>query len=591
MLLERKGAIVTREEIKSRLWGDDTVVDFDRGINTTIQTLRRSLGDSADEPLYIETLARRGYRLRVPIEYLESEPGTALEKDRDEHQNASTLNTIDPTRSQRQTRLRWLASAMLLVLVGVVFASWRFFRPAGPPKPQRIVLAVLPFENLTGDPNKEYLADGLTEETISQLSQLNPELLGVIARTSVMGYKHKDTRLDQIGRDLSVQYVLENSLRESGNHLRLTAQLIQVKDQTHLWSQDYDYPAKDILKVQDEVAKAVAGEIKLRLNWQQQAALSRPHPVSPEAFDAYLQGHYFFERNTDRDTDIAAKYYERATQLDPSYAPAWVGLSRTRKWQAVRGLMPREEGYRLARQAAEKALSLNPSLAEAHNQMGRIQQQIDFDWASADASFQKAAALEPNKPESMRLAGFSAVNLGRFDNALSLAHRAVDLDPLNAANWELLGETKFFMGQPDQAIGDLKKAVELNPDLWNGHIFLSQAYIIEGRPQDALPEIERVRIESFRLSLRAIAYYAFGRKKESDASLTELVAKDQATSAYLVAGVYAFRNEPDEAFEWLDRAYAVHNDGLIEMKVDPFLKNLRSDPRYAAFLKKLNLSN
>ncbi|HZC34279.1 MAG TPA: winged helix-turn-helix domain-containing protein, partial [Chthoniobacterales bacterium] len=588
MLLERKGAIVTREEIKSRLWGDDTVVDFDRGINTTIQTLRRSLGDSADEPLYIETLARRGYRLRVPIEYLESEPGTALEKDREEHQNASTLNIIDPTRSQRPTRLRWLASVMLLVLVGVVSASWRFFRPAGPPKPQRIVLAVLPFENLTGDPNKEYLADGLTEETISQLSRLNPELLGVIARTSVMGYKRKDTRLDQIGRDLSVQYVLENSLRESGDHLRLTAQLIQVKDQTHLWSQDYEYPAKDILKVQDEVAKAVAGEIKLRLTWQQQAALSQPHPVSPEAFDAYLQGHYFFERNTDRDTDMAAKYYERATQLDPSYAPAWVGLSRTRKWQAVRGLMPREQGYRLAREAAEKALSLNPSLAEAHNQMGRIQQQIDFDWASADASFQKAAALEPNKPESMRLAASSAVNLGRFDNALSLAHRAVDLDPLNAANWELLGETKFFMGQPDQAIGDLKKAVELNPDLWNGHIFLSQAYIIEGRPQDALPEIERVRIESFRLSLRAIAYYALGRKKESDASLTELVAKDQATSAYLVAGVYAFRNEPDEAFEWLDRAYAVHNDGLIEMKVDPFLKNLRSNPRYAAFLKKLN---
>jgi tetratricopeptide (TPR) repeat protein len=304
-----------------------------------------------------------------------------------------------------------------------------------------------------------------------------------------------------------------------------------------------------------------------------------------------LQGHYFFERNTDKDTDMAAKYYERATQLDPSYAPAWVGLSRTRKWQAVRGLMPREDGYRLAREAAEKALSLNPTLAEAHNQMGRIQQQIDFDWGSADASFQKAAALEPNKPESMRLAAFSAVNLGRFDRALSLARRAVDLDPLNAASWELLGETKFFMGQPDQAVGDLKKAIELNPDLWNGHIFLSEAYIIEGRPQDALPEIERVRIESFRLSLRAIAYYAFGRKKESDASLTELVAKGQATSAYLVAGVYAFRNQSDEAFEWLDRAYATHNDGLIEMKVDPFLKNLRSDPRYAAFLKKLNLSN
>ena len=194
------------------------------------------------------------------------------------------------------------------------------------------MLAVLPFENLTGDPNKEYIADGLTEETISQLGRLNPEQLGVIARTSVMGYKHKDERLDQIGRDLSVQYVLENSLRESGDHLRFTAQLIQVKDQTHLWSHDYDYLAKNILYVQDDVAKVVAREIRLRLTSKQQAELAQSHPVNPEAFDAYLQGYYFFQRNTDKDTDMAAKYYERATQLDPSYALAWVGLSRVRNW-------------------------------------------------------------------------------------------------------------------------------------------------------------------------------------------------------------------------------------------------------------------
>jgi len=240
MLLERKGVIVTREEIKNRLWADDTVVDFDRGINTTIQALRRSLGDSADKPRYIETLARRGYRLIVPIEYLESVPGTALEKDRDQQEHAAAPISIDAGTSQRRTKPRWLAPAMLLVLVGVVLVSWQHFRLAGTPKPQRIVLAVLPFENLTGDPNKEYLADGLTEETISQLSRLNPERLGVIARTSVMGYKHKDARLDQIGRDLSVQYVLENSLRESGDHIRLTSQLIQMKDQTHLWARDYD---------------------------------------------------------------------------------------------------------------------------------------------------------------------------------------------------------------------------------------------------------------------------------------------------------------------------------------------------------------
>jgi TolB-like protein len=274
------------------------------------------------------------------------------------------------------------ASAVLLMVV--CFVSWRHFGSVTPPRSQKIMLAVLPFENLTGDHNKEYLADGLTEETISQLGRLNPEELGVIARTSVMGYKHKDERLDQIGRDLSVQYVVENSLRESGDHIRLTAQLIQVKDQTHLWSQDYDYLAKDILNVQDDVAKAVAHEIGLRLTSKQQAELAQPHPVNPEAFDAYLQGHYYFERDSDKDTEMAAKYFERATQLDPSYALAWVGLSRARNWQVNVNLIPAEEGHRLAREAVEQALALNPNLAEAHAQMGRIQQQVDFDWVGAE---------------------------------------------------------------------------------------------------------------------------------------------------------------------------------------------------------------
>ena len=375
VLLEREGKIVTREEIKGRLWPDDTVVDFDHSINATINTLRRALGDSADDPRYIKTLARRGYRLIPAIEHLESVPEPALEKDRE--QSAVEMSE-NPARVQTaEESPRWWKAALVIasvvILVGVVgYISWRHFRAT--PLPRKIRLAVLPFANLTGDPNKEYLADGLTEETISQLGRLNPEQLGVIARTSVMGYKHKDVRLDQIGRDLSVQYVLENSLRESGDHLRLTAQLIQVKDQTHLWAQDYDYPAKDVLNVEDDVAKAVAREIRVRLTSQQQADLARSRPVNPEAFDAYLQGYHFFQGSTDKDADMAAKYFERATQLDPSYALAWAWLSRARNWQANEGLIPMEEGRRLAREAVERALSLNPSLAEAHAQMGRIKQ-------------------------------------------------------------------------------------------------------------------------------------------------------------------------------------------------------------------------
>jgi TolB-like protein/DNA-binding winged helix-turn-helix (wHTH) protein/cytochrome c-type biogenesis protein CcmH/NrfG len=590
MLVERQGKIVAREEIKSRLWGNDTVVDFDQSINAAIKALRRALGDSADTPRYIETLGRRGYRLMVTTE---SAPGTDLEKDRDQREQSGVVISDDANRVLQQPGSRWWKVAVVLAsvatLVGAGYVSWRHFPSATPARTGKIMLAVLPFENLTGDPNKEYLADGLTEETISQLGRLNPEQLGVIARTSVMGYKHKDERLDQIGRDLSVPYVLENSLRENGDRIRLTTQLIQVKDQSQLWSQDYDYPAKDILNVEDDVAKAVAQQIRLRLTSKNQADLAQSHPANPEAFDAYLQGHYYFERDTDKDTEMAAKYYERATQLDPSYALAWVGLSRARKWQGVMGLIPTEEGNRAAREAVERALALNPNLAEAHAQMGRIKQQVDFDWTGADASYRRAVELEPGNPDFAAFAAQSAAILGRLDEALQLTRRAIELDPLNAHSWAGLGEIEFREGKLDKAEADLKKAHELRPDDFLSSVFLSEIYVMQGPPQDALPEIESVGYPDVRMFLYAIAYHALGRKKESDAALRELIAKYQAIDPYLIAEIYAFRSQSDEAFEWLDRAYDKHNDGLIFMNVEPLLKSLHNDPRFAALLKKLNL--
>ena len=590
ILVERQGQMVTRQEIRQILWPNDTFVDYERSINVAMAILRKALADDADHPKYIETLARRGYRMIAPVEWQRS--STAAQGSL--VSSPDTLRRIEGPMDERElgAAKHWgkvaVVAGCTVILVVVAYMTWRRFRASARAQSEKIMLAVLPFENLTGDPSKEYLADGLTEETISELGRLKPEQLGVIARTSVMGYKHKDTRLDQIGRDLSVQYVLENSLRESGNHIRLTSQLIQVKDQTHLWSRDYDYAAKDILTIEDDVAKAVAQEIRLRLTSRQQAELAQPHRVNPEAFDAYLQGYYFFERNTDKDTEMAGKYFERATQLDPSYALAWAGLSRVRKWQAMSGLIPREEGYRLAREEVERALALNPNLAAAHDQMGRIKQQVDFDWAGADVSYQRAVEVEPGNPEAVSRAAGSARLLGRFDEALRLNRRAVDLDPLNAGSWESLGETEYFMGQLGEAVADVKKSLELNPDVFPGPVMLGNIYVLQGRPQDALPEIERVRYEPQRAFLYAIAYYALGRKKDSDTALSELITKYDASNQYLIAEVYAFRNQSDEAFEWLDRAYSQRNSGLIVTKVDPLLKNLHHDPRYAALLKKLN---
>jgi TolB-like protein/DNA-binding winged helix-turn-helix (wHTH) protein/Flp pilus assembly protein TadD len=597
-LAQNPNRLVTKEELLQAVWGDTFVEEGN--LTQYISHLRKALGDTSEDTRLIVTIARKGYQFTPDVTVTEAED-TAK-------QAAVHVSTVEGMQTDAQpfhelpikeavpkAGRRWWKAAGLgafAVLLGVVgFATWRHFAGTTPPRSEKIMLAVLPFENLTGDPNKEYLADGLTEEMISQLGRLNPEQLGVIARTSVMGYKNKNTRLDQIGRDLSVQYVLENSLRASGDQIRLTAQLIQVKDQTHLWSQDYNYQAKDILNVEDDVAKAVAREIRVRLTSQQQGDLARSHPVNPEAFDAYLQGYHFFQGRTDKDADIAAKYFERATKLDPFYALAWAWLSRARNWQANEGLINMEEGRRLAREAVERALSLNPSLAFAHAQMGRIKQQVDYDWAGANASFQRAVALEPGNPEHLSLAALSAVCFGRFDEALRFNRQAIDLDPLNAGSWESLAEHEYMMGELDQSEADSRKALEVNPGHFSSPINLSQIYLLQGRPQDALPEIEHVHIAANRAHLYALTYYALGRKKESDAALRELMMKYRANHAFEIATIYAFRNQPDEAFEWLDRAFAQRDPSLMVTKMEPLLKSLHSDPRFAAHLKKLNLPN
>src|SRR6202046_4172629 len=593
-LAQNPNRLVTKEELLQAVWGDTFVEEGN--LTQYISHLRKALGDNSEDSHLIVTIARKGYRLTADVIVAEA-PDTATQAVVQVPTAESSLpnpqavleipaDEVVPNGPKHWRGAAALAASAVILVIVAGYMSWRHFSGT-PPTPQKIMLAVLPFENLTGDPDKEYLADGLTEELISQLGRLNPEQLGVIARTSVMGYKNKNERLDQIGRDLSVQYVLENSLRGSGNKVRFTAQLIQVKDQTHLWSQDYDYPAENILNIEYDVADAIAHEIRVRLSSNQQAE-SQPHPIDPEAFDAYLQGYYFYQRRTAKDVDMSEKYYERATQLDPSYALAWLGLSRARYWQANAGVVPVGEGQRLAREAVQRALVLNPNLAAAHAQMGRLQAPGDFDWAGANASIQRAIALEPGNPEHLRVAASSAAYLGRFDQALQLGRRAVDLDPLNASGWENLGEIEFYNGQLDEAAADCKKAIELNPDVPPGPFYLILIYIMQGRPQDRLREIERLQIDSQRGVLYSIAYYALGRKRESDAALRELISKYKGSDAYGIAVVCALRNQSDEAFKWLDRAYTQRDGGLIETKVDPRLKNLHNDPRFAAFLKKLN---
>jgi TolB-like protein/Flp pilus assembly protein TadD len=430
--------------------------------------------------------------------------------------------------------------AVAVVLLVAGYISWRRFRAAPPPISEKIMLAVLPFQNLTGDPKEEYLADGLTEEMIAQLARLHPEQLGVIARTSVMGYKHSDQRLDQIGRDLSVQYVLENSLRGNGDRLRITVQLLQVKDQSHLWAQDFDFRSRDILSLEDDVAKAVEREIQVRLAPQQQVDFTRRLHVNAEAFDAFMEGRFFLDRNNDGDLNRAVGFHEQAIKLDSNYAPAWVGLSRARFRQADRGFIPHEDGQRQAREAAEQALALDPSLPEAHALMGQMKRLVDWDWVGANASLQRALALDPGNPAVLYGASTLAGSLGHFEEARELVRQSIALDPLNAASRESLAQVCWAMGRQEEAEANFKKALELNPGLPGDHEWLGLVYLVQRRVLDALIEIEREPTAALRLQRQAVAYDALGRKKESDAVLSELIAKYQTSYAFQIGDVYAF---------------------------------------------------
>jgi tetratricopeptide (TPR) repeat protein len=308
-----------------------------------------------------------------------------------------------------------------------------------------------------------------------------------------------------------------------------------------------------------------------------------------DAYNAYLQGRYFLERRDKANMEKAVSYYEQAVKLDPGYALAWAELARARIRQASAGYLPVDVGFPKAREAADRALALDPNLAEAHAAMGGIKNNYDWDWAGADASYQKALALESGNATVIRGAASLAATLGRFEEALSLDRRAAELDPLSASTQNNIGLFAYRSGRLDEAVVAFKRVLELNPEGPVAHCFLGKAYLAESRPQEALAEIEREPDTSWRLYGLALAYKALGRKKESDAALAELVSKYHAESAFQIAEVYAFRGESDRAFEWLERAYVQRDGGLAEMKGDPLLKSLEHDPRYAAFLKKMHL--
>jgi TolB-like protein/DNA-binding winged helix-turn-helix (wHTH) protein len=379
LLAEHAGAVVTREEIQRCLWSESTFVDFEHGINFSINQIRGALADDAEKPRYIETLPRRGYRFIANVECL---------KESAKPESSVTVARIPPWRSV-------LVATLLLILLPVSYMAWHRTLPPAVASPGRIMLAVLPFQNLTGDPKQEYLTDGLTEEMITQLGRLQPEQMGVIARTSVMGYKHGDERLDQIGRELGVQYILEGSVRRDRDRMRITAQLIQVKDQSHLWAREYEHSLKDLFALQDDVTAGVAQEIQSRLALESRNHAGRNHPVTPEAYEAYLLGRYSLNGRTAAGYQNAEKYFQSAIAADPNYALAYTGLAESYLLMAANGSSLQAASVQ-ARTAAKKALTIDATLSEPHAILGLIAQNHDWNWEECEREFKLAMTLDPN---------------------------------------------------------------------------------------------------------------------------------------------------------------------------------------------------
>jgi serine/threonine protein kinase/Tfp pilus assembly protein PilF len=479
-------------------------------------------------------------------------------------------------------------SRLLVVLIALAILSPAIWYGRGRfgSSQRQASIAVLPFVDLSPEENQAYFSEGLAEELLNELSKVRG--LRVAARMSSFRFAGKAEDSAMVGKKLNVATLLEGSVRKQTSRARISVRLIHASDGLQLWSDTYDTELKDILSVQQQIAQAVAAEMKIALLGGKAPPVK---PVNAEAHNAYLQGRYLYERRTKSNLEKATAYAEQAIRLDPQYANAWLLLAACRIGLADAGELPAQQGFQMARQAVNQALKLDPNLAEAYSALGWIQMQWEWDWAGADASYKRALQLEPGNAHVLDGAASLAGVLGRFDEALDLYRRAREADPLNSQALFNSAFPAYYAGRYDHASAALSSALELVPEMVGVHGMLGRIWLAKAQPQKALAEMDKEKDPALRLFGLALAYDALGRRGESDANLNELIQKFQADSPYQIALVYARRGDANEAFRWLEKAYSTRDAGLNELKGDPLLNNLRPDPRFRGLLKKVGLAN
>jgi TolB-like protein/DNA-binding winged helix-turn-helix (wHTH) protein len=603
LLIQKAGRTVTKDELLQSVWRDSFVEESN--LTQTIFMVRKALDEAADRR-YILTVQGQGYRFVVPVTETAIVPpvpearvappvATGPAATDAAGKDPRELEAPSHPRSWSGRRLAVIALAALAVVLvaGLIIGSGRLAK--GPAKqPERIMLAVLPFQNLTGDPAQEYVSDGLTEEMLTQLGNLNPRRLGVIARTSVMHYKDSHTPLDQIGRELNVQYVLEGSVRRESERVRITAQLIQVKDQTHVWARQYDRELKDLLPLEAEVAQEIAREIQLTFDGREDAGSRSPVvPQSSEGHDLYLKGLYFFNKRTPADLQQAIEYLQQATEKDPSSAPAYAGLAKgyailsAYSGQSDSELMPK------ARAAAARALEIDPNSSEAHTALALIVQNHDWDWQTSEKEFRRAIELNPNDATAHHWYAEHLMWLGRFPEALEESERAHQLDPLSLIIAADNGAILYFSRQYDAAIEKWRSVQDMDPVFMRAHL-IEGAYVEKGMFADAMADNEKVRPTISDAAYWAWRAYILGRSgqsTEAHAAIRQLLETDKRDPVDPMAFAQAFAGfgDKEQALSWLEKAYARHSNGLTSLKVEPAFDPLRGDPRFEDLLRRVGL--
>jgi TolB-like protein/DNA-binding winged helix-turn-helix (wHTH) protein len=597
-LLERAGELVTREELKRELMPDSSFGDFDHAINVAVAKLRTALGDSPDAPRYIETLPRRGYRFVYPVSARES---TAVPQPIPDAPAppAATAILSEPITTGRHLQ-RWVLLAAIVIVSGLVFLWWtsrKTSRAVSVPSTGKLMLAVLPFENLSGDPAQEYFSDGMTEEMITLLGNLYPQRLGVIARTSTVRYKHTSKGASQIGRELGVQYLLEGSAWRVGDRVRITAQLVRIEDETHLWAETYERDLRDVFRLQDEVATAIVAEVRAKLTVPEQTRLSSARWISPEAHEAYLRGLYSFNQGRERvgtprgDALIrkGIEYFEHAIQIEPSYALAYAQIARCHHWLATAGA---EELFSASRASALKALQLDDTVAEAHVALAYVMFRHEGDWMDAESEYQRALALNPSYDEAHHGYGLFLMAAGRVNEAVAEFDRAEGLDPISLPLKANSARANLCAHQYDRAIEKFRSLVELDPGNRDWHFELGRAYIQKAMHQQGVAEIrqygEPPGNDPDRLAALAWAYAVSGNKGEAILLLDQL-KKLPKPSPYDIATVYAGLGDKDQAFQWLQNALELRAQDLTYIKCWPEFESLHSDPRFQALMQRLGL--